>query len=136
MKAEIERYRKAKRKKEKSEVIKAFAELCNYNRSYAGYLLRMANKRIYGKGGFFYEGSFKVKLKREKEIKYDEKVKGIITQLWIMFDYICSKRLKAAIREAIDEIDLEIGEEMKEKLIAISQVTISRLLKTERKKNL
>ena len=38
------RYRKARRKKEKSEILNEFVNLTGYNRSYASWLLRHAGK--------------------------------------------------------------------------------------------
>ncbi len=134
MKVALQKYKQAKRKKEKMEVIENFAKDCRYNHSYVGYLLRMATRRVYGRNGNMYEGSFKKKIKRERKVIYDEKVKDALIRLWTMFDHICSKRLKFAIGEVIEEIEINLDEETKEKLRTISPATIDRLLKGERKK--
>jgi hypothetical protein len=41
-----ERYRKAKSKKEKSQILDDFCQLMNYNRNYASWLLRNCGKKI------------------------------------------------------------------------------------------
>ncbi len=41
------RYRKAKRKKDKSEILDEFIRVTGYNQNYASWLLRYAGKRVY-----------------------------------------------------------------------------------------
>jgi len=146
------RYNK-ERKKEKGKILNEFVKLTGYNRCYASYLLRTYEKKIvvYGKKGTRtvsttdngYRGrrdkrNKELKLRRKRKRIYDEDVLNALIYLWRISDYICGKRLKAYIEEALPNLkkfrEINVSKETEEKLLRISPATIDRLLKKEKMK--
>lgn len=89
-----DRYRKSS-KKEKTIMLNEFIQLTRYNRSYAARTLR--TKEVLG---YMNIGGKRVrlvrdkrKIKRKKKKIYDQEVLVALKELWIICDYICSKRL-------------------------------------------
>ena len=137
------RYRKARRKKEKSEILNEFVNLTGYNRSYASWLLRHAGKRVYrdtpGGRRMVLVADPRVRIRRKRKKIYDGEVLVVLRKVWEILDYPCSQKLKAMLGEIISVLEyhgeIEVTEEVREKLLRISRSTIDRLLRKEREKS-
>jgi hypothetical protein len=119
----IERYQKSS-KKEKSIILQEFCNVCEYNRKYA---IRILNKSFKPKTTINRAGS--------KPKYYSEDFITTLKIFWSSSDYMCSKRLKAAIPLWIPFYDSMYGkldQNVKKLLLAISSATIDRLLKKAR----
>ncbi len=132
-----ERYRKAS-KKEKKKILDEFTDITGMNRSYAATLLRGHSIKLKS-GKVILRGDItKVIKKKGRKKYYDEKVVEKLKEVWRIMDFICGKRLKAVMNEALDNLkekeEMNISEEVEKKLREISASTIDRLLKKERKK--
>jgi len=145
------RYKKLS-KKEKSKMLDEFVNLTEYSRCYASYALRMYEKKVvvYLKGVrtvFVADNGYRgrkdkrnreLRMKRKRKRIYDESVLNALIYLWRMSDYICGKRLKAYIEEALPNLKkfrgINIDQETEEKLLKISPATIDRLLRKEKMK--
>ncbi len=135
-----ERYRKAT-KKDKSKILDEFSATTGYNRVYAARILRLSPGRTIGYSRIsgikikYVIGRYKkVKAKRDSIYGYD--VFLALRKIWAIFDFICSKRLKPFMAEAIEKLtkhkEIELLPETKQKLLSISASTIDRLLKPEK----
>ena len=139
--AEIQdRYSKAI-KKGKNKILDEFTALTGYNRNYAARILRLKAGEVIGysrSGGkrikYVIGKSKKTKRKTNKTYTYD--VFLALKRIWAIFDFICSKRLKPFMKEAIEKLtkhkEIELTPTVKEKLLKISASTIDRLLKPEK----
>jgi len=135
------RYQKAE-KKGKTKILDEYIELTKYNRKYASWILRNWGKavfiRIKGKLVKLVAGEIKNKKRRNKPKKYNHTVLKAIIKIWYIFDCMCGKRLAPALRSMLpillkyDEID--VSDEVVEKLKTISPATIDRMLSGEKKK--
>jgi hypothetical protein len=130
------RYRKASRK-EKGRMLAEFVASTGYNRVYGARLLRGCGARVQVKPGVQLEGCVK-RSERERRREYGPEVTKVLTQVWETMDYICGKRLVAAVPEVVPRL-VELGElqarpEVLELLLRASASTIDRLLAPERKK--
>jgi len=132
-----DRYRKCSRK-EKTVLLNELIQLTDYNRSYAGRVLR--RKEILG---YLTIAGKRVKYvaaskKRKKSKYYDQEVLVALTQLWEEADSICSQRLAPFLAEFIPVLEkygeIKVTKQVKEKLFTISAATIDRLLAPIRKK--
>lgn len=137
-------YRK-KRKKEKGKVLDYLVGVTKYNRSYAARALRkeaknLASRKNERKKAFLRE-------KKKEEIKgkrrfrkriYDQEVFLPLRKIWMILDFPCGKRLAPFLKEIVPVLlrygELEVKEEVKEKLLKLSPATIDRLLQKEKKK--
>lgn len=133
------RYRKAG-KKEKGRMLAEFVESTGYNRVYAARLLKRQGLRVQVKPGVVLEvvaGSGKGR-KRTRQPEYGGDVANVLRQVWETMDYICGKRLAAALPEVVGRLvdwgELEVTPEVYEKLLRASAATIDRLLAPERRK--
>ena len=135
------RYRRARCKKEKSQILDEFIRLTGYNRCYASWLLRNAGKKLYIKTP---NGSRLIlvadptrKIKRKRAKIYDEQVQAALKKIWEILDYPASLRLAAMLPEIIPTLErhgeLLLKPSIREKLLRISRSTIDRLLAKERK---
>ncbi|GAB6280993.1 MAG: hypothetical protein STSR0007_11300 [Thermovirga sp.] len=130
-------------KKDKSRVLDTITDVAGYNRDYASHLLSLFEKRVYleGRNGVRYilepDRSNK-QIKRNRERRYDNDVAGIVATLWKMMDYICGKRLAAAIPWLVPKLeasgDLSLSDERHGKLISVSAATIDRILSDRKRK--
>jgi hypothetical protein len=106
-----ERYNRA-RKKEKTKTLDEFTALTKYNRCYASCILKTKKEKVLG---YITTGGKKI---------------------WAIFDFICSKRLKPFMAEAIEKLtkhkEIDLTPTVKQKLLKISASTIDRLLKPEK----
>jgi hypothetical protein len=119
----IERYQKSS-KKEKSIILQEFCNVCEYNKKYA---IRILNKSFKPKTTINRAGS--------KPKYYSEDFISTLKIFWSSSDYMCSKRLKAAIPLWIPFYDSTYGkldQNVKELLLSISSATIDRILKKAR----
>jgi len=137
-----ERYRKAKSKKEKSQILDDFCQLMNYNRNYASWLLRNCGKKIVvrSKTGerTILVGDINKRITRKRKKIYDLKVKRALVKVWRIMDYPCGKRLAPMLPKIVPKLietgDLVVDDEVREKLMRISPATIDRMLTDEKKK--
>jgi len=112
------------RKREKGTMLDHLVDEHGYNRKYAARLLS-------GRGIPFPEEE-----RRGSKPQY-EAVYGALKQIWQWYDYICSKRLKPVMEEAVRKLE-DCGEQRldkktREKLCTMSARTIDRLLSKDRK---
>ena len=115
-----DRYKKSS-KQEKKIILDEFCKVCNYNRKYA---IRLLNKPV---------NKWKKRKKRGPKSKYynNDFIKALKT-IWESTDYLCSKRLHAAIPiwlPFLESQKLNITDDIKKDLLSISASTIDRVLK-------
>ena len=136
------RYSKAS-KKVKSKMLDEFCATTRYNRCYASWILKMKSGKVLGymtTGGkrikFVIGKKKKTKRKRDKIYGYDVFLK--LKKIWAIFDFICSKRLAPFMEEAVEKLEkhseIDLTDQVREKLLKISVSTIDRLLKSEKDK--
>ena len=114
-------------KQEKKIILDEFCKVCNYNRKYA---IRLLNKPV---------NKWQKRKKRGRKSKYDNKdfIK-VLKIIWEATDYLCSKRLHAAIQIWLPYLDsdrINITDNIKKDLLSISASTIDRVLKKSRIKS-
>jgi hypothetical protein len=134
------RYRKAT-KKDKGKVLDEFSVTTGYNRVYAARILRLSPGKVLGYSKIngrkikYVIGRGK-KIKRVRDRIYGYDIFLALKKIWAIFDFICSKRLKPFMAEAIEKLtkhkEIDLLPSVKEKLLAISTSTIDRLLKPEK----
>ena len=116
-------------KKEKGTILDTFVETTGYQRRYAARLLRLQGRRVALGKGVWVEAD--VGYRRRRKRIYDEEVKRALKRIWQMLDYLCGKRLVAALEKHQEwQPSAEVGR----KLLSISAATIDRLLAPEKKK--
>ena len=141
--AEIQnRYGKAS-KKAKAGILDEFTATTGYNRNYAARILRLKVGKVIG---YTRMGGKKIKYvigkrKRKKYKKpriYTYDVFLALKRIWTIFDFICSKRLAPFMGEAVEKLEyhkeIDLIDDVREKLVKISASTIDRLLKPEKDK--
>ena len=136
------RYGKAT-KKQKGVMLDEFSATTGYNRSYASWILKIKKDRVLG---YMKTGGKTIKFvaaKRKKKKKgrpriYTYDVFLALKRIWVIFDFICGKRLAPFMAEAVRKLkkhkELETTKEVDKKLTTISASTIDRLLKNEKNK--
>jgi len=116
-----ERYWKAKGRREKPQILDEYCSNTGQSRKYAIRRLR-AGPRSTGA--------------RKRRWIYDGEVIAALAKLWEIFDYPCGGRLKPLLEAEIERLrgfgELEISDEVAEKLKQISPATIDRKLKPYR----
>jgi len=136
-KVTAQRYQKAT-KKQKGVILEEFAALTGYDRCYAAYLLRTHGKNIYVNKNTAIVGDVSKKARKPRTRFYDHLVLTVLTQIWLIMDCVCGKRLAPMLTALIPILqkhhEIKLDEATKGKLLAISSATIDRLLKAERKK--
>jgi hypothetical protein len=130
------RYQRS-RKKEKGLILSELVELTEYSRVYARRVLRQHGQRLkLGKQSLI--ADVRVHSARCRLPYYDEQVKAALIKIWRVMDYICGKRLQAALPELVTVLErhneLHCEAATKAKLLRISAATIDRLLGSERRK--
>ena len=141
--AEIQnRYNKAT-KKTKAVILDEFTATTGYNRNYAARILRLkvgkviGYSRIGGRRIKYIIGKRKRKKYRKPRI-YTYDVFLALRKIWVVFDFICSKRLAPFMAEAVEKLEyhreIDLTDKVREKLTKISASTIDRLLKSEKDK--
>ena len=113
-----QRYKAAKKAK-KSLILNEFCETCGYNRKYAIRQLNKAPKRR------------KLKL-RQGRPRYDKaRLMMILKAIWVATNYMCSKKLKAALPSWLphyEQENIELGDNLRGQLYSLSSATIDRWL--------
>jgi hypothetical protein len=130
------RYQRS-RKKEKGLILTELVELTEYSRVYARRVLRQHGQRMkLGKQSLL--ADVRMRAQRGRSPFYDEQVKVALLRIWRVMDYICGKRLQAALAELVPVLErhneLHCDQGTKAKLLRISAATIDRLLRSERRK--
>jgi hypothetical protein len=132
-----ERYQRA-HKKEKGKILDEFIESTGYTRCYGSNLLSRHGRarRVDSKTTLIGDVSKRVRKKREPV--YGPEVARVLKAVWINLDFLCGKRLKAALAETVSVLErwneIDVNTETKQKLERISAATIDRLLAPERKR--
>ena len=131
------RYTKAT-KKEKTIILDQFTVITVYNRCYASQILSVKKEKVLGyitTGGKrikFVIGKNKKK-KRKKPRIYTYDVFLALRRIWVVFDFICSRRLAPFMAEAVKKLEkhkeIDLTFKVRKKLTKISASTIDRLLK-------
>ncbi len=138
------RYSKATKKK-KGIMLDEFCAVTGYNRCYASWILKIKKDRVLG---YMRTGGKTIKFVTAKK-KRSKKKKGrpriytydvflALKKIWVIFDFICGKRLAPFMTEAVAKLkkhkELEITDEVDRKLVVMSASTIDRLLRSEKDK--
>lgn len=119
----MESYQKSS-KKEKSRIIDIIAEITHHNRKHV--IRKLKNMSITNR---------QVRKRTGRKKKYSEPALiEFIINLWKSTQYICSRRLKEAIKIWIHYYDKELTEEVKDLLKNISSSTIDRIIREQRNK--
>ena len=136
------RYTRATKKK-KGTMLDEFCATTGYNRCYASWILKIKKDRVLGymrTGGRtikFVVAKKKTKKKGRPRI-YTYDVFLALRRIWVIFDFICGKRLAPFMAEAVEKLkkhkELKTTDEVDKKLTTISASTIDRLLKPEKNK--
>lgn len=131
------RYQKA-RKKDKGVILNEFIELTGYGRRYASYVLRSHGRKVRLNKTTVVQGDVRERITRQKPRVYDAAVEDELKKIWYIMDCICGKRLAPILREIVLRLErfgeINLSEEVRQKLFAISAASIDRLLAKERKK--
>jgi hypothetical protein len=131
------RYQKGS-KKEKRKILDEFVQSTGYHRCYASFLLSRHGKprRVDSKTTLVGDVSKRVRKKREPI--YGSDVLKALKIVWMNLDFMCGKRLKAALTQSVSVMErwgeMNVSAETKGKLERISAATIDRLLRPERKR--
>jgi len=126
-------------KGDKGLLLNQFLESTGYNRHYAAWLLRHHGKRVALGPNVVMEGDVRVRLARSHPSVYDAEVLKALKKVWEMMDYLCGKRLAAALPKVVPHLaslgELRVKASVRKRLVAVSAATIDRLLKPERDKH-
>ena len=118
-----EKYLKAKRRKEKSQILD---EYCNNTGQTRKYAIRKIQPRV----------DLNPRQRKKRGEVYDGQVKAALVKIWGIFDYPCGQRLKPILETEVDRLrgfrELEISDEVALKLKKMSSATIDRKLKHQR----
>ena len=137
VKAFAAQYRKAT-KKEKGAILDRFIEATGYKRHYAARLLCNQGRRVRLGPRVVLQGEVSVRWRRGRERRYGPEVKGELMKLWRMLDYVCGKRLAAALPRVLEALErhgeLAVSGEVRQALVSVSASTIDRLLKEDKRK--
>jgi len=105
---------------QRSAILDEFVRVTGYNRHYAARALKK------------HRPSKKEKIPRPARVVYDAPVCEALEKIWINLDYVCGKRLVAAIPAMIEKLtihnEINIARIVKRKLQSISPATADRLL--------
>ena len=122
-----QRYRRAG-KRERGLMLDELCALTGYNRSYAARLLR---ERVRG-------GPPRRKRRRGRRPVYGPELLAPLTKVWATLGGICGKRLAAVMARTVAALErhgeLELTDEVRAQLLAMSAATIDRLLAARRRR--
>jgi len=122
---ELNKKYKSSSKEQKCEILDWLVEVAGYNRNYAARLLRGKVKSTY------VHKSNKEKPGPKKT--YDEDVFLALRRIWFTEGCICGKRLAPFLKELVPVLkrfgEIDVTDEVEEKLVNISPATVDRLLK-------
>lgn len=134
----VRRYVRADRKG-KAAIISQVVELTGYNRSYATWRLRNADRRlsVSGKPGLLVEAADRTAVRARPRV-YDERVLVALKRVWEIADGICGKRLAPFLAELVPVLEqheeLVLDTQTRARLVTISAATIDRLLASEKQR--
>lgn len=132
-----ERYQKSS-KKEKGKILDEFVESTGYRRCYASLLLSRHGRRVRVDRKTTLVGDISKRLRKKREPIYGPDVLEAVKKIWSNLDFLCGKRLKAVLTEALAKMEkwgeIEVTTSTKQKLQRISAATIDRMLAPERKR--
>lgn len=119
LRAFCKHYRNAS-KGHKSRMLDEFVWVTGYNRSHAARALRS-----------FYPIN-KIKSTRPNRVTYGDDVRMALEQIWATLNYVCGKRLVAALPDVLETLirhnEIAVTRETKRKLLQISAATADRIL--------
>jgi hypothetical protein len=128
------RYARAS-KKEKGRMLDEFCALTDYNRKYAGRVLSQAARTRRTRPP---PGRPKPYRGQGRKPVYTLEVRKSLVKAWAILDCPCGKRLVAALPDTVKALEkhgeIDLGEEVRSKLLSMSASTADRLLAGERKK--
>jgi hypothetical protein len=131
------RYRRSS-KKEKGRILDEFVQMTGYHRTYAAWLLNQQGRKVWVNRKLAVVGEVGIRSRRRRRRVYGEDVKRVLIRLWKLLDYLCGKRLVAALPETIEALErhgeFKLSEKLRCKLLSVSAATIDRLLASEKKK--
>lgn len=131
------RYQRS-RKRDKKVILDEFVKATGYHRNHASYLLSRHGRRVRADAKTVYEGEVRKRVGKKRGRTYGPEVVLVLKQIWEVEDYICGKRLVAAMPEMIAKLcqfgELNASREVCDKLLRLSAATADRLLAGERKK--
>lgn len=120
----IVRYRKASRV-EKRALLDSVCEVCGYHRKYAIRLLKPPSRKK----------ERRARKPRGRKRRYDDPlILRVLVEIWRAANLPCAKRLKAILALWLPFYELELPQDIEQKLNDISASTIDRLLKPARGK--
>lgn len=126
-------------KRLKGRLLDQFVEATGYNRCYARRLLRNHGRQVRVSARVVVEGDVRLRTKRKGKPVYGKEVAQALKKIWEWHDYIGSKRLAAALPEAVPRLvafkELRVKKSVQRLLMQISPATIDRLLKPYREKH-
>ncbi len=135
-KALAEQYRRAS-KKGKAMLLGQFTQATGYNRVYAARLLRNYGRRVEVAPRIVVEATGRRPVKPRSRT-YGPEVLTLLTKIWKIMDYVCGKRLAAALPHVLPRLvelkEVRVSKKLMRQLLEISPATIDRLLQAERKK--
>ena len=118
------RYKYATRTQKKN-ILDEFCTNCGYNRKYAIRLLNLKNR----------SRPQNVSKRGRKKFYHDPLIAQVLSDIWVVSNLACAKRLKAMIPLFLPHYKKYIlSKEIKEKLLKISPATIDRLMAPSRAK--
>jgi hypothetical protein len=125
-------------KKQKGKILDEFIESTGYNRSYAAFLLSRHGRPVRVDSKTTLIGDVTKRVRKKREPIYGPDVLTALTKLWMNLDFLCGKRLKAALTQTLLKMEqwgeIDVSVQTKQKLERISAATIDRMLAPERKR--
>lgn len=110
-------------KKQKGLILAELVQLTEYGRVYARRILRQPGQRPRAE-----QQARPVRSARRRPPYYDEPAQVALLQIWRLMDYICGKRLQAALPELVPVLErhneLHCDRVTREKLLRVSAATI------------
>lgn len=129
------RYRRAS-KKEKGAILEQFVALTGYNRCYARRLLRVHGRQV--DADAVLEGGARARKAKPRQPVYGPEVAKALEKVWKTLDYVCGKRLHAALPHVVPILvahkELRASKKTVELLLQASPATLDRLLAPARKR--
>ncbi len=120
------KYRKASKKK-KSQLLDDF---CDFTGMHRKAVLRLINSRL----------PRKWKRYKPRPKYYDQPVIDALKVIWETTNYACGERLQPYIPEMMNKLidcdELHINDEIREKLLKISLITVKRIIRTDKTRSL
>ena len=117
-----ESYCKAITRKEKTQLLDEYCRNTGQSRKYVIWKIHRA--------------VLKPKQRKKRKEQYDGQVKAALAKIWEIFDYPCGQRLKPILQAEVDRLrelgEIEVTDEVAQKLKILGSATIDRKLKHQR----